>query len=156
MNPVKTLLFIILIASLSAVFGQVKQNEGAVISNMKKVSVAPLNTFKLPYSVEIFSTGELDQDNKTNVTGKIIRGSVSGIKGMGGAASTASYARLKITITQPESGDSGSTMTDENGNFTVTVIKDSLHIISVNGVEYGQVRVKTKHDTVKNSVGNIR
>jgi hypothetical protein len=162
MKTYKNLFFTVLIAAFVTSNAQNVQkinptSDGtAAFQNLKKVQVAPLKTFKLPYSIQVFSTGELDQDNKTHVTGRTIKGSVSNLSGMGGGASTASYAKLKITITQPESGDTGTAITDENGNFSVTVIKDSLHIISVNGADYGQVRVKTKHDTVKNSINNVR
>ena len=162
MKPIKAILLLLFVGSISVVLGQEGQQVRSTlagqsdISNLKKVKIASVSSFKLPLSVEVFATGELDSDHKTNVVGRKISGKVSSVSNMGGGASSASYAKVKVTITQPESGDTGSTMTDENGNFSIEVVKDSLHIISVNGVVYGQVRVKTKHDTVKNSVGNIR
>ena len=76
--------------------------------------------------------------------------------GAGGGAAAASYAKVKITISQPETGDEASTFTDENGNFSLTMNHDTLHTIFVNGTEYGQIKLKTKHDTVKNLINNVR
>jgi len=138
--------------------------------NPVKTKIAAVNTFTLPYSVEVFSSGERDPRNKTivnslTVKGNIASAAVSSVGGMaGGGAAAASYAatgrtangKVKITISQPETGDEATTFTDENGNFSVTLAHDTLHTIYVNGVEYGQVKLKTKHDTVKNSINNVR
>jgi hypothetical protein len=66
-------------------------------------------------------------------------------------------SNVKITVRQAETGDEASAVTDENGNFSVTLSRDTLHTIYVNEVEYGKVKLmKSKHDTVKNSINNVR
>ncbi|MDD2304372.1 MAG: hypothetical protein PHP53_06735 [Prolixibacteraceae bacterium] len=173
MKKTNILLLLILIGSVSIALGQEKQISMSNNDNAVRSKIAAVNNFKLPYSVEIFSGNERDQKNRTVVNGLTVKGvivssAVSSVGnlagGAGGGASSASYAatgrmsnsKVKITISQPETGDEASTITDENGNFSVTLKHDTLHTIYVNGVEYGQVKLKTKHDTAKNSVSNIR
>ncbi len=176
MKSIKAFLILILVASFSITYAQEKQR---IISkempedNPVRSKIAAVSAFKLPYSVEIFSGRERDQQNRTVVNGLTVKGAIvsSAVSsvgnlagGAGGGAAAASYAatgrasngKIKITISQPETGDEASVLTDENGNFSVTLAHDTLHTIYVNGVEYGQVKLKTKHDTAKNSVGNIR
>jgi hypothetical protein len=140
-------------------FGE-KMNSG---TNRVKTRIESVSTYKQPYLVEVFSSGERDPRNKAIVNSLTVSGS---IVSSGGGAATASYAstgmvvsnaKVKITISQPETGDEASTFTDEKGNFSLTLSRDTLHTIYVNGVEYGQVKlIKTKHDTVKNSINNVR
>lgn len=142
-----------------ATFGE-KVNSGV---NPVKTKIESVSTFKQPYLVEIFSSGERDPRNKAIVNSLTVSGS---IVSSGGGAAAASYAstgmvvsnsKVKITISQAETGDEASTFTDEKGNFSLTLSRDTLHTIYVNGVEYGQVKLmKTKHDTVKNSINNVR
>lgn len=167
------LLVLLLIGSASLVFGQQKQSSLSTNDNAVRSKIAAVNSFKLPYSVEIFSGNERDQKNRMVVNGLTVKGvivssaisSVGNLAGgAGGGAAAASYAatgkmsngKVKITISQPETGDEASTITDENGNFSVMLAHDTLHTIYVNGVEYGQIKLKTKHDTAKNSISNIR
>lgn len=167
------LLGLLLTSSVSLAFGQQKQSSLSNNDNTVRSKIAAINSFKLPYSVEIFTGNERDQKNRTVVNGLTVKGvivssavsSVSNLAGgAGGGAAAASYAatgkmssgKVKITISQPETGDEASTIADENGNFSVTLAHDTLHTIYVNGVEYGQIKLKTKHDTAKNSVSNIR
>lgn len=141
-----------------ATFGE-KVNSGL---NSVKTKVEADRSFREPYQVEIFSSGERGQGNVTVVNGLTVKGSVIAASvsslsgGGGGGAASASYAKLQVTISQAESGDKATTYTDANGNFTVTLSRDTLHTIFVNGVEYGKVKLKTKHDTVKNSINNVR
>jgi len=170
MKTTKILLLLLFIASASITIGQEKQSTLSSYDNPVRSKIAATSTFKLPYSVEIFTGPERDQKNRAVVNGLTVKGTivsaaVSSVGNLaGGGAAAASYAatgrtsngKVKITISQPETGDEASVLTDENGNFSVTLAHDTLHTIYVNGVEYGQVKLKTKHDTVKNSVGNIR
>lgn len=168
MKAIKVLLFLFFVGSVTIVCGQENQrtvSKDALEANLVRSKILPVNTFKLPYSVEVFSGNERDPKNRPvvnglNVKGSIVSAAVSSVGNMavgaGGGAAAASYARMKITISQPESGDEASTLTDENGNFSVTLAHDTLHTIYINGVEYGQVKLKTKHDTVKNSINNVR
>lgn len=142
-----------------ATFGE-KVNSGV---NRVKTKIESVGTYKQPYLVEVFSSGERDARNKAIVNSLTVSGS---IVSSGGGAAAASYAstgrvvsnaKVKITISQAETGDEASTFTDEKGNFSLTLSHDTLHTIYVNGVEYGQVKlIKTKHDTVKNSINNVR
>ena len=142
-----------------ATFGE-KVNSG--LSSVK-TKIEAVSTFKQPYLVEVFSSGERDPRNKAIVNSLTVSGS---IVSSGGGAAAASYAstgmvvstaRVKITISQAETGDEASTFTDEKGNFSLTLSHDTLHTIYVNGVEYGQVKLmNTKHDTAKNSINNVR
>ena len=141
-----------------ATFGE-KVNSGL---NAVKTKVEANRSYKEPYQVEIFSSGERGQGNVSVVNGLTVKGSViaasgsSFLGGGGGGAASASYAKIQVTISQAESGDKATAYTDANGNFTVTLSRDTLHTIYVNGVEYGKVKLKTKHDTVKNSINNVR
>lgn len=142
-------------------------------SNPIKTKIVAVNTFKQPLSVEIFSSREKDAQNRTVVNGLTVKGTIiqtssSAVgqlpKGGGSGAAAASYAAtgkmapntIQITISQRETGDEASAFADDNGNFTLTLKHDTLHTIYVNGVEYGQVKLKTKHDTAKNSINNVR
>jgi len=136
-----------------ATFGE-KVNSG--LSSVK-TKIEAVSTFKQPYLVEVFSSGERDPRNKAIVNSLTVSGSVVS---SGGGAASASYAstgrvvsnaKVKITVSQ------ASTFTDEKGNFSLTLSRDTLHTIFVNGVEYGQVKLmNTKHDTAKNSINNVR
>lgn len=142
-----------------ATFGE-KVNSGV---NRVKTKIESISTFRQPYMVEVFSSGERDSRNKAIVNSLTVSGS---IVSSGGGAAAASYAstgmsvsnsKVKITISQAETGDEASTFTDEKGNFSLTLSHDTLHTIYVNGAEYGQIKLmKTKHDTVKNSINNVR
>jgi hypothetical protein len=173
MKTRKILLFLFIIGSVSIAFAQEKQSSLSNNDNTVRSKITAVNTFKLPYSVEIFSGNEHDPKNRAVVNGLTVKGTIVSAAvssvgnlagGAGGGAAAASYAatgrtskdKVKITISQPETGDEASAITDENGKFSITLAHDTLHTIYVNGVEYGQIKLKTKHDTVKNSVGNIR
>ena len=173
MKTTTILLLLLYIGSFSIAIGQEKQSSLSNNENKVRSKIAAVNNFKLPYAVEIFSGNERDPNNRAVVNGLTVKGvivtaAVSSVGnlagGAGGGAAAASYAatgraasgNIKITISQRETGDEASTFTDENGNFSVTLAHDTLHTIYVNGIEYGQIKLKTKHDTAKNSVGNIR
>jgi len=176
MKSIKIVLILLLAGSFSIAHSQEKQrtvSKETLADNPVRSKITAVTAFKLPYSVEIFSGRERDQQNRTVVNGLTVKGTIISAAvssvgnlagGAGGGAAAASYAatgrssndKVKITISQPETGDEASVLTDENGNFSVTLAHDTLHTIYVNGVEYGQVKLKTKHDTAKNSVGNIR
>lgn len=119
--------------------------------------------------MEILTSGEKDTQRREVVNGLTVKGSIISAAvlsgGAGSGAASASYAAtgrvapggIKITILQKETGDEESTTTDANGNFSLTLKHDTLHTIYVNGTEYGQIKLmKTKHDTAKNSINNVR
>jgi len=170
------ILILLFMGIVSFALGQEKQrtfSKDLSVDNPVKSKIAAGNAFKLPYTVEVFTSNERDQKNREVVNGLTVNGaiisavvsSVGNLSGgAGGGAAAASYAatgrasnaNIKVTISQSESGDEASVLTDEKGNFSLTLSHDTVHTIYVNGVEYGQIKLKTKHDTVKNSVGNIR
>jgi hypothetical protein len=154
-----------------------KQTQGATFGervnsgpNKSKAKIEASQTFAEPLQIEVFSNGERDARNNVVVEGLTVSGTVkpksgSLSGGAGGGAAAASYAatgrmaasNVKITVRQAETGDEASAVTDENGNFSVTLSRDTLHTIYVNEVEYGKVKLmKSKHDTVKNSINNVR
>jgi len=170
-----SVLFLLLVVSVSLVFGQDKQKQGispAIETNANTVStkIAALGSFKLPFVVEVFSTNERDERSRVivrgwDVKGKIVSSVSSSANSSGGGAAAASYAAtgrssldgVQVIIVQAETGDKASTVTDQYGNFSLTLSHDTLHTIYVNGIEYGHVKLmKTKHDTVKNSISNVR
>lgn len=140
--------------------------------NPVKTKIQAKTTFKEPLVVELFSTSEKDAGNRPVVNGLTVKGNVSLLPnsekklagGAGSGAASASYAatgrmaggNIKVTIVQRETGDEATTVTDASGNFSVTLKHDTLHTILINGAEYGQVKLKTKHDTAKNAIGNVR
>ena len=137
--------------------------------NQAKVKIQAKPDFKDPFVVELMASNEKDQGNHTIVYGLTVKGNISSLspsekKLAGGGAAAASYAatgrmaagNIKVTIIQRETGDEATTMTDANGYFLLTLKHDTLHTILINGTEYGEVKLKTKHDTAKNSIGNIR
>lgn len=167
-----TLLSLILLCCIFASQAQLKSI--ATAENSVKVKLAASPAYKLPYHLEILTSGEKDTQRREVVNGLTVKGaivsaavsSVSALAGgAGSGAASASYAAtgrvapngIKITILQKETGDEESTTTDANGNFSLTLKHDTLHTIYVNGTEYGQVKLmKNKHDTAKNSINNVR
>ncbi|HPR85652.1 MAG TPA: carboxypeptidase-like regulatory domain-containing protein [Prolixibacteraceae bacterium] len=161
------------ICSIFLLNAQQKSSESIVTNNSAKVRIPASPAFKLPYSLEILTSGEKDAQRREVVNGLTVKGSivsaaVSSVSslagGAGGGAAAASYAatgrmavqNITITIIQRETGDEATTVTDANGNFSLTLKHDTLHTILINGTEYGQLKLKTKHDTVKNSINNVR
>lgn len=169
-----TLLSLMLLCCIFASQAQQKSIATANAENLVKVKLSASPTFKLPYHLEILTSGEKDTQRREVVNGLTVKGSiisaaVSSVSslsgGAGSGAASASYAAtgrvapsgIKITILQKETGDEESTTTDANGNFSLTLKHDTLHTIYVNGTEYGQIKLmKTKHDTAKNSINNVR
>ena len=175
MNHIKLFILAFAFFCFSTASGQEKRQIDSAaesVNNPVKTKIAANGSFKQPITIEIFSSKEKDNQNRAIVNGLTVKGvivssavpSVGNLAGAGGGAAAASYAatgraangNIKITISQPETGDEASTFADEKGNFSVTLKHDTLHTIYVNGVEYGQIKLKTKHDTAKNSVSNIR
>ncbi len=177
MNNIKLFILAVLFFAVVTAVGQEKRQLNStndMVNNPVRSKISAVGSFKQPLTIEIFSSKEKDNQNRAVVNGLTVKGvivsaAVSSVGnlagGAGGGAAAASYAatgrsangKIKITISQAETGDEASTFTDEQGNFLLTLSHDTLHTIYVNGVEYGQVKLmKTKHDTVKNSINNVR
>jgi hypothetical protein len=169
-----TLLSLLLLCFIFASQAQQKSIATANADNSVKVKLSASPAYKLPYHLEILTSGEKDTQRREVVNGLTVKGSIVSAAvssvgnlagGAGGGAAAASYAAagrvanngIKVTILQKETGDEESTTTDANGNFSLTLKHDTLHTIYVNGTEYGQIKLmKTKHDTAKNSINNVR
>jgi hypothetical protein len=84
-------------------------------------------------SNEIFllTNGEFTED-KTPITSRIITGNVSGLQ-----------KPAEIKISQAETNDVGTALTDAYGNFAIRVNGDTAHKIYINGVEYGKIKVQS-------------
>ena len=178
MNHIKLFILAFVFFCFSTTFGQEKRQIDSAaesVNNPVKTKIAANGSFKQPITIDIFSSKEKDNQNRAVVNGLTVKGvivssavssvgNLAGAGGAGGGAAAASYAatgraangNIKITISQPETGDEACTFADEKGDFSVTLKHDTLHTIYVNGVEYGQIKLKTKHDTAKNSISNIR
>lgn len=145
-----------------------KQTQGATFgerinsgTNKSRTKIEASRTFAEPIQIEVFSTGERDSRNNVIVDGLTVNGTVllksARVSGGAGDRTASVSSNIKVTIKQAETGDQASAATDKNGNFSLTLLHDTLHTIYVNGVEYGKVKLmKTKHDTVKNSINNVR
>jgi hypothetical protein len=55
-----------------------------------------------------------------------------------------------ITIKQPETGDEGSAIIDNEGNFTVNLGSDTLHRIYINGKEFGKIKIESEGGSPQN------
>jgi hypothetical protein len=167
------LLAFVFLCCIFSVKAQQKLSESISTDNSAKVRLTAAPTFNLPYGLEILTSGEKDTQRRDVVNGLTVKGSIVSAAvssvgalsgGAGSGAASASYAatgrvannNVKITVIQKETGDEASTTTDANGNFSLTLKHDTLHTIYVNGVEYAKVKLKTKHDTAKNSINNVR
>lgn len=163
MKTLKLIILLLVTIISTSLHAQVKRSS-VLAENPVNTKLLPASSFKLPYSIEINSTGDTDDRSRVIVRGWDVKGKIISQALSSGGAAAASYAatgraaqeRIKITISQPETGDEASTFADENGNFVLSLKHDTLHTIFVNGQEYGKVKLKGKHDTVKNSVSNIR
>jgi hypothetical protein len=83
--------------------------------------------------------------------------SVSGLAGgAGGGAAAASYAATGRSVNPSGLGDTGKKPLTTQEPSLKSETGETFYSIYINGVEYDMVRVKTKHDTVKNSINNIR
>ena len=76
--------------------------------------------------------------------------------GAGGGAASASYAATGRTV--PMSGKPAVNANTPNNSeaLKASSADENVYSIYINGVEYAMVKGKTKHDTVKNSINNVR
>lgn len=88
--------------------------------------------------------------------GMLAVSSVSGLAGgSGGGAAAASYAATG-RIANPPVIDNNKELVSNQENSLKSSAGETIYTIYLNGVEYAMVKGKTRHDTVKNSVNNIR
>jgi hypothetical protein len=83
--------------------------------------------------------------------------SVSSLSGgAGGGAAAASYAATgrSVSMSGKPGVNAGTPANSEALN--VSASEENIYSIYINGVEYAMVKSKTRHDTVKNSINNVR
>lgn len=152
------------------------QHPALQVETEKKISqttsrLEAIPAFNLPFSVSVTGGSEKDEQNRKVVHGLTLKGVVSYVSSVshgslsgsaGSGAAAASYAAtgrisaINVSITQNETGVETATLTDKSGNFILSAKQEGVYTIFVNGTEYAQVRLKTKHETAKNSISNIR
>lgn len=94
--------------------------------------------------------------------GAIISAAVSSVGnlagGAGGGAAATSYARTKSKVYKIQDADANTTMELFDGEYELNfvMVRDTLKTQVRIGFSVENGIVKTKHDTAKNSVGNIR
>lgn len=94
--------------------------------------------------------------------GAILSAAVSSVGnlagGKGGGAASAAYARTKTKVYKIQDADANTTMQLNDGEYELSfvVVKDTLKTQVRIGFSVENGTVITRHDTVKNSVGNIR
>jgi hypothetical protein len=83
--------------------------------------------------------------------------SVSSLSGSaGGGAAAASYAATGRSVSMPGKPGINAKMPDNPESLKAPVSEENVYSIYINGVEYAMVKSKTRHDTVKNSINNVR
>lgn len=112
----------------------VKKNEAAANTTSMNVphtgKVNPKNGLK----VSVMGSGQTDAKGTPIIEGKTVSGSLF-------SDNSSKHAFVEVSITQAESGDIGSVITDEKGNFSVELNHDTLHTIALNGVEFGEIKL---------------
>ncbi|MDP3313768.1 hypothetical protein [Lutibacter sp.] len=90
--------------------------------------------------------GETTAEGTPIVVGNTLSGNIKMVKGV-------SNAGILIEMTQKENGDYVAGYTDKNGDFLLGPASDSLHTASINGVEYGAIKIigNTKDNTETNA-----
>ncbi|NEW78569.1 MAG: carboxypeptidase regulatory-like domain-containing protein [Gelidibacter sp.] len=100
-------------------------NESTIVTRKNEVSLSNLVKITIKYS------GEKTNEGTPIVVGNFVTGTISNMpKG------------TKIKILQSYSGDEGSAITDEKGNFSIILNHDTLHTIYVNDEEYGSIKIE--------------
>jgi len=84
--------------------------------------------------VAVMGSGQTNSNGTPIIDGKTVNGSLFSDK-------TKKNAFVEVSVSQAESGDKGSAITDKNGNFSIELNHDTLHTIFLNGVEYGKIKL---------------
>ena len=104
-------------------------------------------------NISIQGSGEFTKNGVPIVYGKTVKGTIKMGKGI-------SNSGIEILIEQKESNDISKAITDDKGNFIIKVAIDTVHIVSVNKVEYGKIKIvsnPSNDDTnSKASIDNIK
>jgi hypothetical protein len=76
--------------------------------------------------------------------------------GAGGGAAAASYAATGRSVSMSGKPGVNAGTPDNPETLKVPVSEENIYSIYINGVEYALVKSKPRHDTVKNSINNVR
>jgi hypothetical protein len=76
--------------------------------------------------------------------------------GAGGGAAAASYAATGRTVSTPGKPAVNANAANNPEALKAPSADENLYSVYINGVEYAMVKGKTRHDTVKNSINNVR
>jgi hypothetical protein len=74
----------------------------------------------------------------------------------GGGAAAAAYAATGRSVPMPGKPGINANISDNPETLKAPVSEENVYSIYINGVEYAMVKSKTRHDTVKNSINNVR
>lgn len=85
-------------------------------------------------NITVKGSGDFTQNGLPIVYGRTVTGNIKAANGM-------SNANIAIKIEQKESNDVANAITDSEGNFTMKLAGDTVHIISINNVEYGKIKI---------------
>ena len=150
----KKLIFLLALGCFIQLSGQ--ERNAVKTDRAKTVNVQPSASYKKPYRLALFSAERKSGETAVVLAAKTVQGAVSTLSGISGGASAAAYARVKVTFVQAGGNGEVSAMTDGGGNFMLTLQNEGEYNVIVDGAEYGKVVLKAKHDTVKNSINNVR
>ena len=100
-------------------------NQNSIITRNENVSLPSTVVMTVNYN------GNRTSDQLPIVEGNLVTGNISDLpKG------------TKIKILQSYSGDEGTSETNENGNFSILLNHDTVHVIYVNNEEYGKIKIE--------------
>ena len=100
-------------------------------------------------SVTVKGSGKTTADGVPIVEDKTVSGTIQMMKGL-------SNAGVSVTIEQKESGDNASAITDEKGMFLMKLAADTIHVVSVNGAEYGKIKIVSSNAFPKELSGKVK
>lgn len=143
----------------------IKQTQGMnfgekVGSGLQSGANADLVSSEIPFTgkniglqnfiITVDGNGAKLNDGTPVVNSKTVKGKIT-TKQTG--AASASYARVRIT--QPETGDDETTITDEYGNFKIKLVHDTLHHVYINDEEFGKIKIIEDNNTQRVAGGPI-
>jgi hypothetical protein len=97
--------------------------------------------------LSILGSGKTLSNGTPIVAGREVKGIITGSVII---SSGSSRITNTITIKQPETGDEGSAIIDNEGNFTVNLGSDTLHRIYINGKEFGKIKIESEGGSPQN------
>ena len=100
-------------------------------------------------SITVKGNGATTANGIPIVEGRMVSGNIKMMKGL-------SNAGVSILIEQKESGDKASAVTDEKGNFLMVLTIDTAHVVSVNGAEYGKIKIVSSNAFPKELSGKVK